>query len=71
MTNKKSAAYDQPSKLMRRTMELIEETGIQETSQITGLPFPWLQKFTLGAYKNPSVNRVAYAFEKLTNSHLV
>lgn len=68
---KKQETFDQPNKLMLKTMKLVQEAGIDDVFFKTKIPFGWLQKFSTGTFKNPSVNRVVYIYEKLTNTNLI
>jgi len=63
--------YDQPGALMLKTIELIREHGVLEVHIKTTVPFFWLSKFIGMEFKNPSVNRIQYIYETLTNKTLV
>ncbi len=68
--------FDSPGSLMERTRELLKTTAPKETDlykvhSATGLPFYWLRKFAAGTFKNPSVNRVQYLYERLTSQPLI
>lgn len=62
---------DEPCFLMKETIRLIQERGIQESSFITHLPYLWLKRLVAGNFKNPSVNRIVQAYEKLTGTKLI
>lgn len=69
----KENPYDKPMKLMETTQQLLKESdktllGIYTE---TGLPYYWLKKFSAGDFDNPSVNRVQFLYEFLTQSELL
>lgn len=65
--------YDQEGSLLSKTRALIKDRklSLPEIYKETGIPFYWLKKFVSGEIRNPSVNRVQYLYEKLTESDLV
>lgn len=67
-----SSSFDEPGSLMLRTIELAKAKGVDPVvlHNETGLPFYWLKKFLAGGIKNPSVNRVEYLFNQLSNKKL-
>lgn len=67
-----SAHYDQPGSLMKKTLALIEEQQCDplKLHKETGLPYYWLKKFASGSFKNPSVNRVEFLYERLTGNQI-
>jgi hypothetical protein len=67
----KKASFDQPGTLMLATIELLKNKDLFEIHSQTKISFYWLKKFLAGAFKNPSVNRVAYLYEHLTGSKLI
>jgi hypothetical protein len=69
--SKKRGTYDQPQSLMLETVRLIQGKDLLALYAETSVPYYWLRQFSRGAYKNPSVNRVQYLYEHLTNSKLV
>jgi hypothetical protein len=69
--SKKEGQFDQPNTLMQKTVKLVKAGDLVKISYETDIPFYWLRKFAAGAYQNPSVNRVQWLYEHLTNSKLV
>jgi hypothetical protein len=65
--------FDMPSSLMLETIRLLKNTNkkLFTISLDTRIPFHWLNKFRDGVYINPSVNRVQYLYEYLTNTKIV
>lgn len=63
--------YDQPGPLMLKTIELIKAHTPLRVYSETGISFHWLKKFVNMEFKNPSVNRVEYLYEYLTNTKLL
>jgi len=63
---------DKPSSLIIKTKELLtnDARSLLEIHRASGIPFYWLQKFSSKHFDNPSVNRVQYLYEFLTNSQL-
>ena len=43
----------------------------QEIHKGTGIPFHWIQQFSFGKFKNPSVNRVQSLYEFLSGKSLL
>ena len=70
MTSKKR--FDSPGKLMIKTHQLLKADGrsIADISIDTGITFFWLQRFSAGSMKNPSVNRIEYLYEHLSKKSL-
>jgi hypothetical protein len=66
----KEKTYDQPCLLMRATIRLVKETGVDETTIRTHVPTAWLQKLIAGKFRNPSVNRVVHVYEHLSKTKL-
>jgi hypothetical protein len=64
--------FDAQGTLHKKTFDLVkkDDRSLAELSTDTGLPFYWLQRFSQGAFKNPSVNRVQHLYEKLTGKPL-
>ena len=64
--------YDSEGALMTRTKELVNESGLTlpEIYTVTGISFYWLKKFMSGEISNPSVNRVQFLYEFLTNKKI-
>lgn len=66
--------YDdnEQSTLLQATVKLLEksEKRPHEIFAETGLPFHWIQSLMKGKTPNPSVNRVQYLYEYLTNQKL-
>jgi len=64
--------FDKPGSLMQKTITLIREDqrSLLELYSETGIPFYWLRKFVNNEFKNPSVNRVQYLYEFLSNSKI-
>ena len=63
--------FDQPCPLMKETIRLIREKGVEVTAFETRVPFGWLNKLVGGHFRNPSVNRVAHVYEKLSGTKLL
>lgn len=63
---------DKSGTLMLKTKELLikDSRSLPQLSVDSGLPFYWLQKFSSNGFENPSVNRVQYLYEFLTNTKL-
>lgn len=63
---------DKDKSLVIRTRELFkaDPRSMRDISIECGLGFSWLQTFSAGKIKNPSVNRVQYLYEFLTQSKL-
>jgi len=63
---------DEIRSLMKKTLTLLEKdkrTSLELCLE-TKIPFYWLKKFRDGGFKNPSVNRVQFLYEFLTQSKL-
>lgn len=71
MASKKTEAFDQPGTLMVRTISLLKEKNLLEVYSETKVSFYWLRKFAACEIKNPSVNRVQFLFEYLSNQPLL
>jgi len=58
--------------LMKKTLRLMKKDSrsLIDIHKETNLPFYWLRKFAAGEFDNPSVNRVQYLYEFLTESKL-
>lgn len=69
--SKKNDAFDQPGSLMTRTIELLKQKDLLQIYSETKISFYWLRKFVGGEFKNPSVNRVQYLYEHLTNTRII
>lgn len=56
--------------LLIKTRELVKNDTrtLPELATESGIPFYWLQK--LSTFKNPSVNRIQYLYEFLSNKKL-
>lgn len=66
-------AYDQPSRLIVKTQELLanSDKDLPTIYKDTGIPFYWLKSFMEGRYKkNPAINRVVFLYEYLKGSPL-
>lgn len=65
--------YDQPQSLLLHTRQLIKEDRrqLKMISQATNVPFYWLKKFSAGEIPNPSVNRVQYLHDFLSQKDLL
>lgn len=65
--------YDKPGALVETTRTLLKEDKrtLKMIAQWTGIPFFWLKKFSANEIPNPSVNRVQYLYEKLSNSKII
>lgn len=63
---------DREGSLMTATLDLLKKDSrsLLQIYDETGVPFYWLRRFVTGGYKNPSVNRVQYLFEKLSGKKL-
>lgn len=63
---------DKPHSLLLKTKELLtnDNRTLIEIHRQSGIPFYWLQKFSSKNFENPSVNRVQYLYEFLTNTKL-
>ena len=59
--------------LMKVTRDLLQrdKRTQQEIHQGTGIPFHWIQQFSFGKFKNPSVNRVQNLYEFLSGKPLL
>lgn len=66
----KTDTFDQPGTLMCKTLELLKERDLLQVYSETKISFYWLRKFVGGGFKNPSVNRVQYLYEHLTNTRI-
>lgn len=68
---KYTASYQ--GSLHSKTLQLLKESGKkpQDIYAETGLPFYWVKKFLTNGFENPSVNRVQFLYEYLTNTNLV
>lgn len=64
--------YDDQGTLHKKTEKLLRDDGrsMPEIFKATGVPYYWLVNFAAGSYKNPSVNRVQFLYEKLTGKKL-
>lgn len=69
----KCLPFDEPGSLMATTRKLLKDDprGIVGVHDATSLPFYWLLKFAAGSFKNPSVNRVQFLYEKLAARRLL
>lgn len=66
-----SENFDQPQSLMLKTLQLCKDYGDPfKLHYATGIPFYWLRSFIQNKFKNPSVNRIQYLYEKLTDKKL-
>lgn len=65
--------FDEPGTLMLKTYQLLrkDKRTLSDISIDTGISFFWLQRFNASAMKNPSVNRVQYLYEQLSNTTLI
>ena len=63
---------DKMSTLLRATFALLEQDQrtLFQISKDTGVPFYWLRKFSAQDIQAPSVNRVQFLYEKLSNKKL-
>ena len=66
----KEGEFDQPGTLMARTLELLKERKVLDVYEATRLPWYWLNQFKSGKVKNPSVNRVQFLFEYLSQTKI-
>lgn len=64
--------FDLPNTLMLATIELLKQDkrGLLQIHAHTAIPYYWLKKFSAGEFINPSVNRVQFLYESLTNKPL-
>lgn len=69
--SKKTESFDQPCDLMTKTCELLKDRNLFDVYSDTKIPYFWLAKFNIGEFKNPSVNRVVYLYEYLTQSKII
>lgn len=71
MSNRKT--FDSPGTLMLKTFDLLknDKRNMSDISIDTGISFFWLQRFSANNMKNPSVNRVQYLYEQLSNTKLI
>ena len=65
-------AFDVPGTLMVKCHELLkrDDRDLLTIHKETGIPFYWLREFVAYRIKNPSVNRIQFLVEKLTNKQL-
>lgn len=58
--------------LMARTLELLDadDRSVLEIHHATGISFYWLRKFKARTFVDPSVNKVQFLYEHLTNAKL-
>lgn len=65
--------YDLPNSLMQETIRLInaDPRSPLEIYRDTGVPFYWIKNFAKGLYINPSVNRVQFLYEILSEKKLL
>lgn len=63
---------EEPRNLMETTRRLIRQDGrtYLQLYEATGISPYWIERFTNGAFKNPSVNRVQQLYEALTGKPL-
>ena len=63
---------DEPGSLLEKTRDLLKQDprGLLDIYNETGIPFYWLKKFASGGFGNPSVNRVQFLYEFLTQDEL-
>lgn len=59
---------DQPCQLLQDTVDLLkaDKRDLPQIYVATGVPYYWLRGLYYGQIKHPSVNRITYLFEKLT-----
>lgn len=65
--------FDKPLSLMATVQGLLKPKRDRDLVTImreTKIPYFWLRKFAAGEFKNPSVNRVQFLYEHLTNTKL-
>ncbi len=64
---------DRPGALMTATLKLLNKSQMSlfNISRKTGVPFYWLRKFAAGRIPNPSVNRVQFLHDSLSNAKFV
>ena len=65
--------YDEQGTLMKECRRLIVEDSrtTRMIAQASGIPPYWLKKFRRAEMTNPSVNRVQYLYEFLTQKDLI
>lgn len=58
--------------LLVKTLELLEKSDkpLQDIYAETGLPYHWLRSVSQGKTNKPSVNRVQYLYEYLSEKQL-
>ena len=63
---------DYQGSLLIKTKELLDSSGIsaQDLYAETGLPFHWIRSMQQGKSPDPSVNRIQYLYEYLTENKL-
>ena len=66
----KTNAYDQSGTLLAKTRCLLKDRELLDVYSATGLSFYWLKKLASGEIRNPSVNRVQFLFEYLSQTKL-
>ena len=65
--------YEAECTLLNKTKALLKEDkrSLFDIANASGIPFYWLQRFASSqSVKDPSVNRIQYLYEFLTNSKL-
>lgn len=69
----KTGVFDQPCKLMVKTVELLKKDGREplEMYRDTGIPPHWIRTLMKQEHKNPSVNRIVYLYEYLSGEQLI
>ncbi len=68
---KKVEPFDQPSSFMLKTVDLLKQRDLLEVYAETKINWYWLKKFIKLEIPNPSVNRVQYLYEYLSNTNLM
>ena len=63
--------YDQPNSLLSKTIALLKERELVDVHVETKIPFYWLRQLRSGSpSQNPSVNRVQFLYEYLSDRKL-
>ena len=67
------APYDQRCSFLDNVLVLLEndKRSLIDIHKQTGLPFYWLRKIKTGEIKNPSVNRIVYLYQHLTDKNTI
>lgn len=70
MSNKPHKISEKEGTLLIKTRELVKNDtrSLPDLATESGIPFYWLQK--LNTFKSPSVNRIQYLYEFLSNKKL-